>query len=275
MGSRDEGSSERGVCARLSQRLSGKKKGKSESARVGSEQERWHGRERQLSPGSEFAFAVGACGRKRGAVRQRRTCCVSILPPSPYCPAACVALGAAATSFNSAICGEKRAGQRERCSGSNGRKGNAALGAVRRRPCGFLSPLTLFLGAPRAFLESVPVIVSFACDLRLACLLRDAPPCGKKPSDPARARAFCWKAPGPRPLGFYDPPYEPRGGHRSLLGRVRELTRFTVRTRAARTDKHGRTACASKVSGPGIPRKEQKGFGALFASQKSRFSVSS
>jgi len=54
-----------------------------------------------------------------------------------------------------------------------------------------LSPLTLFLGAPRAFLESVPVIVSFACDLRLACLLRDAPPCGKKPSDPARARAVC------------------------------------------------------------------------------------
>ena len=214
-------------------------------------------------------MAVGACSRKRGAVRQRRTCCVSILPPSPYCPAACVALGAAATSFNSAICGEKRAGQRERCSGSNGRKGNSALGAVRRRPCEVLSPLTLFLGAPRALLESVPVIVSFACDLRLACLLKDAPPCGKKPSDPARARAFCWKAPGLRPLGFYDPPYEPRGGHRSLLGRVRELTRFTVRTRAARTDKHGRTACASKVSGPGIPRKEQKGFGALFASQKS------
>lgn len=42
------------------------------------------------------------------------------------------------------------------------------------------------------------------------------------------------------------------------MGRVRELTRFTVRTRPARTEKHGRTACASKVSGPGIPRKEQK-----------------
>ena len=187
-------------------------------------------------------MAVGACGGKRGAVRQRRTCCVSILPPSPYCPAACVALGAAATSFNSAICGEKRAGQRERCSGSNGRKGNSALGAVRRRPCEVLSPLTLFLGAPRALLESVPVIVSFACDLRLACLLTDAPPCGKKPSDPARARAFCWKAPGLRPLGFYDPPYEPRGGAPLSFGsrkRANAFYRSNTRRANRQTRSHG------------------------------------
>ena len=42
------------------------------------------------------------------------------------------------------------------------------------------------------------------------------------------------------------------------MGRVRELTRFTVRTRAARTDKHGRTACASKVSGPGFLGRNKK-----------------
>ena len=61
MGSRDEGSSERGVRARLSQRLcvgekrKKRKKRQQQGAAVASD-----GRERQLSPGSEFALAVGA-----------------------------------------------------------------------------------------------------------------------------------------------------------------------------------------------------------------------
>jgi hypothetical protein len=66
--------------------------------------------ERQLG-GSEFARAVRSNRRKCPGSGPRRTCCVSILPPSPYCPPACVVFGAAATSFNSAICGEKARGE--------------------------------------------------------------------------------------------------------------------------------------------------------------------
>ena len=66
--------------------------------------------ERRLG-GSEFARAVRSNRRKCPGSGPRRTCCVSMLPPSPYCPPACVAFGAAATSFNSAICGKKARGE--------------------------------------------------------------------------------------------------------------------------------------------------------------------
>ena len=174
--------------------------------------------ERQLG-GSEFARAVRSNRRKCPGSGPRRTCCVSMLPPSPYCPPACVVFGAAATSFDSAICGKKR-GEKVSCCWAHKRKERrVALGATVRPAVDVKTPRTLFLGAHRAFFVSVPVIVSFACVLRPACLLKDAPLAGKsqrKKPEPG----FSSKAPGPRPLGFTGPPYEPRGGYRSLLGRV-------------------------------------------------------
>jgi len=158
-----------------------------------------------------------------------------------------------------------------RCWAHKRKERRVALGATVRPAVDVKTPRTLFLGAPRAFFVSVPVIVSFACVLRPACLLKDAPLAGKSPRTPPEP-GFSSKAPGPRPLGFTGPPYEPRGGYRSLLGRVRELTRVTVRTRAARTDEHSRLACASRVTGgdSSASNSLKKQKSALFPIQKSR-----
>jgi hypothetical protein len=73
-------------------------------------------------------------------------------------------------------------------------------------------------------------------------------PCGKKPSDSARAGLFLESARAPPPW-FYRPSLRTKGGVPLSFGSRRELTRVTVRTRAARTDVHGRLACASRVTG--------------------------
>lgn len=73
-------------------------------------------------------------------------------------------------------------------------------------------------------------------------------PCGKKPSDSARAGLFLESARAPPPW-FYRPSLRTKGGVPLSFGSRRELTRVAVRTRAARTDVHGRLACASRVTG--------------------------
>ena len=113
----------------------------------------------------------------------------------------------------------KSEGRNVSCWAHKRKERRVALGATVRPAVDVKTQRTLFLGAPRAFFVSVPVIVSFACVLRPACLLKDAPLAGKSPRTPPEP-GFSSKAPGPRPLGFTGPPYEPRGEYRSLLGRV-------------------------------------------------------
>lgn len=96
-------------------------------------------------------------------------------------------------------------------------------------------------------------------------------PCGKKPSDSARAGLFLESARAPPPW-FYRPSLRTKGGVPLSFGSRRELTRVAVRTRAARTDVHGRLACASRVTGgdSSASNSLKKQKSALFPIQKSR-----
>ena len=162
------------------------------------------------------------CARTGGNVpgQGRGVPAVSVCYPRPRIARPRASCSARRQPRSTAPSAGKSEGRNVSCCWAHKRKERrVALGATVRPAVDVKTPRTLFLGAPRAFFVSVPVIVSFACVLRPACLLKDAPLAGKsqrKKPEPG----FSSKAPGPRPLGFTGPPYEPRGGYRSLLGRV-------------------------------------------------------